>query len=178
MVLAGGFHAMHGLGFGLGFLNLIGTILFFFFIFMVIKFFIRGSRYAGHRGWHGRGDLGRNDWKKGDGSTGGWNRSDWGRGAPWMREEFWQQRREGFRPGGRDWNSESDDEAMTVARERLAGSEITPEQFETIKGGLKVDMSDSSRGRFDKAVHTARLRFAKGEITSEEFEAVKKTLLS
>lgn len=173
MVLAGGFHGMHGLGFGLGFLNFIGTILFFFFIFMVIKFFIRGSRYAGHRGWHGRGDWSKSDWKRGDGNTGGWNR-----GAPWMREEFWQQRKEGFRPGGRDWNSDSDDEAMSVARERLAQGEINPEQFETIKGGLKVDMSDSSGGRFDKAVHLARLRFAKGEITSDEFEAVKKTLLS
>lgn len=168
MVLAGGFYGMHGLGFGLGFLNFIGTILFFIFIFMVIKFFIRGSRYAGHRGWHSRGDWSKSDWKRGD----------WGKGAPWMREEFWQQRREGFRPGRGDWHSDSDDEAMSVARERLAQGEINPEQFETIKGGLKVDMSDSSGGRFDKAVHLARLRFAKGEISSEEFEAVKKTLLS
>jgi uncharacterized membrane protein len=167
MVLAGGFNGMHGLGFGLGFLNFIGTILFFVFVFMLIKFFVKGRRYAGHRGWHGRGDWNKNDWKRGD----------WGKGAPWMREEFWQQRREGSRPEGGDWQEHSD-EAMNVARERLAQGEITPEQFETIKQGLKVDMSDSSGGRFDKALHVARLRFAKGEITSEEFEAVKKTLLS
>jgi uncharacterized membrane protein len=161
MALAGGFYG-HGLGFGLGFLNFIGTILFFIFIFMLIKFFIRGSRYAGHRPWHGRGD---------------WSKDDWGRrGPPWMREEFWQGRKEGSRPWS--WYSEAGDEAMSVARERLAQGEITPEQFEAVKGGLKVDMADSSSGRFDKALHLARLRFAKGEITLEEFEAVKKTLLS
>jgi uncharacterized membrane protein len=158
MVLAGGFHGMHGVGFGLGFLNFIGTILFFVFIFMLIKFFARGARYAPYRGWRG-------DWRK----------SDWGKNAPWMREEFWQHR---SRPWHGDSESDTDDEAMSVARERLAKSEITPEQFETIRQGLKVDMSDSSGGRFDKAVHLARLRFAKGEITSEEFEVVKKTLLS
>jgi uncharacterized membrane protein len=164
MVLAGGFHGMHGVGFGLGFLNFIGTILFFVFIFMLIKFFIRGSRYAPYRGWN-RGDWSKHDWRK----------SDWGKNAPWMREEFWQHRN---RPWHGDSESDTDDEAMGVARERLAKSEITPEQFETIRQGLKVDRSDSSGGRFDKAVHLARLRFAKGEITSEEFEAVKKTLLS
>jgi uncharacterized membrane protein len=159
MALAGGFYG-HGLGFGLGFLNFIGTILFFIFIFMLIKFFVKGRHYAGHRNWHGRGE---------------WNRGDWGRrGPPWMNEKFWSQDKEGLRPG----YSDADDEAMSVARERLAQGTITPEQFETIRGGLKVDMSDSSGGRFDKAVHLARLRFAKGEITAEEFEAVKKTLLS
>jgi uncharacterized membrane protein len=171
MVLAGGFQGMHGVGFGLGFLNFIGTILFFVFIFMLIKFFVRGARYAGYRGWN-----------RGDSSRQGWNRGgDWGKNAPWMREEFWQSRKGGPRSWHGDWHGEShndvDDEAMTIARERLAKSEVTPEQFETIKQGLKVDMSDTS-GRFDKAVHLARVRFAKGEITSEEFEAVKKTLLS
>ncbi|MGL4610198.1 MAG: hypothetical protein ACRCYY_11025 [Trueperaceae bacterium] len=148
MVLAGGFHGMHAFGFGLGFLNFIGTILFFIFLFMLIKFFARGIRYAGYRNWQGRGDCKR-------------SKSDWGKHAPWMREEFWQSRE-----GGSD---ESEDEAMSVARERLAQSEITPKQFETLKGGLEVDMSDTL-GRFDKAVHIARLRFAKGEISSEEFD--------
>ncbi len=159
MVHAGGFYGMHGLGFGLGFLNLIGTILFFVFIFMLIKFFIKGRHYAGHRDWHGRGE---------------WGRSDWGRrGPPWMSEKFWAEGKEGQRP-----HATTDDEAMNVVRERVAQGEITPEQFETIKAGLKVDMSDAPLGRHDKAVHLARLRFAKGEITPQEFEAVKKTLLS
>jgi uncharacterized membrane protein len=176
MVLAGGFHGMHGFGFGLGFLNFIGTILFFVFIFMLIKFFVRGARYANYRGWD-RGERGGRGWNRSD-----WGRGDWGKGAPWMREEFWQNRKGGPRPWHGDWHGDRDndvdDEAMTIARERLAKSEITPEQFETIKQGLKVDMSDASAGRFDKAVHLARVRFAKGEITPEEFEAVKKILLS
>jgi uncharacterized membrane protein len=165
MVHAGGFYAMHGLGFGLGFLNLIGTILFFAFIFMVIKFFIKGGRYAAYRNWSGHEGHGRSEWSRGD-----WGRGGWNRGAPWMQGKEGQGK-EGFRP-------EADDEAMSVARERLAQGEINPEQFETIKGGLKVDMSDAPMGRHDKAVHLARLRFAKGEITVEEFAAVKKTLLS
>jgi uncharacterized membrane protein len=164
MVHAGGFYGMHGLGFGLGFLNFIGTILFFFFIFMVIKFFIKGRHYAGHRGWQGRGD---------------WNRSDWGRrGPPWLSEKFWAEGKEGHRRWHGNEHSDTEDEAMSVARERVAQGEITPEQFETIKQGLKVDISDAPMGRHDRAVHLARLRFAKGEITPEEFEAVKKTLLS
>jgi uncharacterized membrane protein len=157
MVYAGGFYGMNGLGFGLGFLNLIGTILFFVFIFMLIKFFVKGARYAGHRNWQGRGEWGKSEWSR--------------RGPPWMNEKFWAEGKEGSRPN-------VDDEAMNVARERVAQGEITPEQFETIKQGLKVDMSDSPLGRHDKAVHLARLRFAKGEISLEEFEAVKKALLN
>jgi uncharacterized membrane protein len=169
MVHAGGFYGMHGFGFGLGFLNLLGTILFFVFIFMLIKFFVKGARYAGYRNWQGRGDWGGRsprDWKNSAGKNG-----DWKTKAPWMSEKFWAEGRENSRP-------DVDDEAMNVARERVAQGEITPEQFETIKQGLKVDMSDSPLGRHDKAVHLARLRFAKGEIGLEEFEAVKKTLLS
>jgi uncharacterized membrane protein len=173
MVHAGGFYAMHGLGFGLGFLNLIGTILFFAFIFMVIKFFIKGGRYAAYRNWSGHESHGRGDWNRGDGGRGGWNR-----GAPWMRGNEGQGKGD-FRPWhGNTPSAGADDEAMSVARERLAQGEINPEQFETIKGGLKVDMSDAPMGRHDKAVHLARLRFAKGEISLEEFNAVKKTLLS
>jgi uncharacterized membrane protein len=164
MVEAGGFygvHGMHGFGFGLGFLNFIGTILFFIALFALIRFFIKGARYATYRNWQGQG---RGDWGKGD----------WGRKAPWMSEKFWMEGKEGQHRGHR--HSDTEDEAMSVARERVAQGEITPEQFETIKGGLKVDMSDSPLGRHDKAVHLARLRFAKGEISLEEFEAVKKAL--
>lgn len=170
MVEAGGFygmHGMHGFGFGLGFLNFVGTILFFIFIFMLVKFFVKGARYAGYRNWQGRGDWNRGDWGKR-----GWSpRGNWKNKAPWMNEKFWMDDKEGAHS-----HSDSDDEAMNVARERLAQGEITPEQFETVKQGLKVDMSDSPLGRHDRAVHLARLRFAKGEITLEEFEAVKKAL--
>jgi uncharacterized membrane protein len=170
MVEAGGFygmHGMHGFGFGLGFLNFIGTILFFIALFALIRFLIKGARYAGYRNWQGRGDWNRNEWK-----SGGWkNPGDWKNKAPWMSEKFWSDDKGGSHP-------DLDDEAMRVARERVAQGEITPEQFETVKQGLKVDMSDSPLGRHDKAVHLARLRFAKGEISLEEFEAVKKALLN
>jgi uncharacterized membrane protein len=172
MVEAGGFygmHGMHGFGFGLGFLNFIGTILFFIALFALIRFFIKGARYATYRNWQGQG---RGDWGKGDR-----NKGDWGRRAPWMSEKFWMEGKEGHRRGHGNYG-DMDDEAINVARERVAQGEITPEQFETVKGGLKVDMSDAPLGRHDRAVHLARLRFAKGEITLEEFEAVKKTLLS
>jgi uncharacterized membrane protein len=148
---------MHGAGFGLGFLNLIGTVLFFAFIVMAIKFFVKGGRYAGYRNHNG----------------------PWHRGAPWMHGSEGLGKDGATKDGFRRWQGEvSEDEAMSVARERLASGQINPEQFEAVKQGLKVDMSDSPLGRHDKAVHLARLRFAKGEITAEEFEAVKKTLLA
>jgi uncharacterized membrane protein len=90
-------------------------------------------------------------------------RGDWNRSAPWV------QARE---------TNEVNDEALSVARERLAKGEINPEQFETIKGGLKVDVSNAPLGRHDTALQVARERFAKSEITLEEFEAVKKILAS
>ena len=133
-------HGMHGFGFGLGFLNLIGTLLFFFFLFWVAKFVIRGVRTS---------------------SSGG---------APWS----WRGR--GFGRG-----THGQDDALRTARDRLARSDITPEEFETIKQGLGTQAADSPGERFwnrDDAMTTARQRFAQGEITLEEFEAVKKSLQS
>ena len=43
-------HTLHAAGFGLGFLNLLGSILFFIFIFFVIKSLI--YYFAGHKGGH------------------------------------------------------------------------------------------------------------------------------
>ena len=140
-------HGMHGFGFGLGFLNLIGTLLFFFFLFWVAKFVIRGIRASGSGGgpWAGRGPR-------------GWRKFDFGRGHY------------------------GSDDALQTARDRLARSEITPKEFETIKQGLGTSQaSEHSPNRFwggDDALSTARQRFAQGELTLEEFEAVKKALQS
>jgi uncharacterized membrane protein len=90
-------------------------------------------------------------------------KGDWNRSAPWV------QARE---------VSEVTDKALSVARERLAKGDINPEQFKTIKQGLRVDVSNAPLGRHDTALQVARARFARGEITLEEFEAVKKTLAS
>ena len=77
------------------------------------------------------------------------------------------------------------DDAMETARERLARSEITPEQFEAIRSGLEPKREqrdwdqrwDAGRGwRRDDALELARMRFARGEISSEEFEMIRKAL--
>lgn len=137
-------HGMHGFGFGLGFLNLIGTLLFVFFLFWVAKFVIRGIRYSSGGGFGG------------------------GRGRSFRRR---------FERGfGRNFG-ESDD-ALQTARDRLARSEITPEEFETIKQGLGTPPSQEGFWGGDDALSTARQRFAQGDITLEEFEAVKKALQS
>jgi putative membrane protein len=157
-------YGWHGAGFGFGFLNFIGTILFFILMFALLRGLFRGWGYA-------------------NGMRGPWGHrhSGWGRGGPWRA---WMN---GF---GRD-------EAMETARERLARSEITPEQFDAIKKGLETrqntewDERHDSRGEWgradwsrgwrgmmgrDEALEIARMRFARGEISAEEFEMIKRSL--
>ena len=68
---------------------------------------------------------------------------------------------------------------MRVARERLANSELSPEEFVTLKEGLRMSAphGEATPYRRDSALTTARMRFAQGEISREEFEAVKKALM-
>ncbi len=102
--------------------------------------------------------------------------------------------------GGGNWGHWGGrDEALETARERLAKSELTPEQFEEIKRGLVTPQSNANEWRSsdgwrdmkrefrgmsrnwggkDNALETARVRFAKGEIASEEFEMIKRALES
>jgi uncharacterized membrane protein len=80
------------------------------------------------------------------------------------------------------------DQAMSTARERLAKSEITPEQFETIKKSLETRKAASEHEEHDwkerignwanndSALNVARMRLAKGEISSEEFEMIRRAL--
>ncbi len=96
---------------------------------------------------------------------------------------------------GSNWGGR--DEALETARERLARSELTPEQFEEIKRSLMTPQSNASEWRSsegwqdmkrefrgmsrnwggkDNAIETARVRLAKGEISTEEFEMIKRTL--
>lgn len=133
MALAYGGHAM----FGLGFLNLIGTLLFFGFLVFAFKMFFRGMRYS-----------------KANGAPGPWN---WG-------------------PSHAHRHHDHEDEAMKLAKERLAQSDISPEDFETLKSGLKASAPQPGY-RQDSALATARMRFAQGELSQEEFDAVKKALL-
>ncbi len=138
---------MHGVGFGLGFLNLVGTVLFIVFAVWVFKFVVRGVRTSGRGPW------------------------EW-RGPGSHRRSFW-----GDHTGSDAGNFDS---AMKTARERLAKNEISPEEFETLKRGLKSEETQESPPppRGDSALATARMRFAQGEMSAEEFEAVKKALQS
>jgi hypothetical protein len=108
----------------------------------------------------------------------------------------WGGGRGGWSPRGMmggNWGGS--DEALETARQRLAKSELTPEQFEEIKRSLETkqasewrssdgwrDMKREFRGQFrnwggkDNALETARLRLAKGEISTEEFEMMKRAL--
>lgn len=105
---------------------------------------------------------------------GGWRN---GRG-PWHGGTDWGA---GWHGGpGRRWaghDGPAIDEAMQTARERLAGGEIGPQEFETLKRGLGTGSAEEQPRR-DSAVNRARVRFAKGELSLEEFEAVKKALQS
>jgi uncharacterized membrane protein len=126
-------HGM-GLGFGLGFLNFLGTVLFFILLIWALKLFFRGER-----GWSPRGRY--RHWERGEG-----------------------------------------DEAIMAARERLAHGEITADEFEAIKGGLRSNApqedhpSEAWFRRRDGALGIARLRLARGEITLDEFEALRRAL--
>ena len=113
----------------------------------------------------------------------------------------WGGGRGGWNPrgmmGGGNWGGR--DEALETARERLAKSELTPEQFEEIKRNLVQPQGNTSDWRSsdgwqdmkrefrglsrnwggkDGALETARLRLAKGEISGEEFEMIKRALES
>lgn len=131
-------------GFGLGFLNLIGTLLFFVFLFWAFKMLFRGLRYGGPRGgwsgppWsrHGHGPLG----------AGGHGEDE---AMSTARERFAQgeidagsfaavrQALAADRPADADGAAPRRmDRALALARRRLANSEITPEEFEVVRKTL------------------------------------------
>ncbi len=141
----------HMFGFGLGFLNFIGTLLFFGFMLMAIRMVFFGSRFAGGRSCGGH-----------------WRQKMMERSRHWSED----------RGPAAHFGSPASDDAMQVARDRLANSELSPEEFETIKQGLKDSQPETGDHfrRHDSALNTARLRFAKGELSREEFDAVRKAL--
>jgi putative membrane protein len=137
-------HGFYGPGFGLGFLNLLGTILFVVLLVAALRALMGG------------------------------------RGGPWGPR------------GRRAWAAAgfgAPDPALDAARERLARSEISPEQFEDIRAALRAGRAEpqphehmgppwAAMGRWgrDGALETARLRLARGEVTPEEFEAIRRAL--
>ncbi len=167
---------MHGghmmnMGFGLGFLNLIGTVLFWALLIWTVRFFVRGGfRDGGFRRRYG----GRYAKWRGEMTRGGHGRGDWGRGRP-----------------------PEQDEADKLLRERLAKGEISEDEYAQLKaklgengspGGNANGGTNGNGGRFeggplswlrgDSALETARLRLAQGEITPDEFETIRRVLTS
>lgn len=140
-------YPMHA-GFGLGFLNLLGTILFIVFLIWAFKGLSRGFRYGGRGG--------------------GWSPRSWG-GPPWSRyghgshdergdgDEAMTTARERFAQG------EIDPDDFAAIRQALTGSRPS-------------DGDGYRPRRFDPALALARMRLARSEITPEEFETVRKTL--
>ncbi len=138
-----------GFGFGLGFLNFIGTILFLVFLFWAFKAIFRGFRYAGGRGsgWSGRGPWG---WHK---HHHGGHDSDEAMSA--ARERLAQ--------------GDIDPEEYEAIKQGLAADRPSDSSDSSGYRGYGYRRTDS-------ALALARMRFAKGEISAEEFEAVRKTL--
>lgn len=140
------------MGFGLGFLNFIGTILFFVFMFKIFQMFagrggsmrgcMKGMKYAGgpwmqggRRGWRGfEGNDGaveaaRERYAKGEISKEQYDSIKTGLGAQEAQESHddWRGMRRFFKS----------DDALEIARVRFAKGEITLEQFEALKKGLE-----------------------------------------
>lgn len=158
MALAYGFGHAAGFGFGLGFLNLLGTVLFFLLIVFLIRTLMWGGRHRPHaRGPH-----------DGDGS------GDGSGGAPWKHGPWREWMRDDTAPAPA--THEEADEAMEVARQRLAEGEIEPEAFATIREGLERSRGAPRNAATDAALRTVRLRFARGEIDRERFDAVRDAL--
>ena len=144
-------HAVgHGAGFGLGFLNFLGTILFFITVVWFFRTFILGRR-GRYRPPFGRGR--------------GWGRWE-GYGDNGGEDSALRMAKERFAQG-----KISAEEFETI-RSGLGGDEGDKRD-----GPNFPDLSNlgSNWGR-ERALDIARTRFAKGEINQEEFETVRRTL--
>lgn len=136
---------MGGMGFGLGFLNFIGTILFFVAVFWALRFFFRGGlhkhrhgRYAkwrewrGNRPWEGRTDeadrtlrerLARGEIKE----------DEYNRLKTQLNGNGGGSGAQGGRPEGGPLGWLRGNDALEVARMRLARGEISADEFETLR---------------------------------------------
>lgn len=122
---------MHGCaGFGLGFLNLLGIVLFWGMVILAIKWLRNGrscrrSRYAGRfnmmqEGNDSAAETARERFARGDISQEEYERIKSNLGAA-------------KRPEGNPFGFMRGGDPLDIARLRLAKGEITPEEFNTLK---------------------------------------------
>ncbi len=147
-----------GMGFGLGFLNLLGTILFWVAVFWAVKFFIRGGFRGGYRGrlpkWRGEWSGGRNG------------------GRPWENrsDEAEKVMRERLAKG------EISEDEYAKLKSHLGNSD--DEGNGAHNGPSRPEGGPLGWLRGDGALELARMRFAKGEIGADEFETIRRVLTS
>ncbi len=120
---------MHG-GFGLGFLNFLGTILFFVAVFWAVKFFLLG----GYRSRRWRGYRGGRRWEGAEGEAESEARERLARGE--IGEDEFNRLKSTFKRGFRGEGWFGGDRALEHARMRLAQGELSVEEFETIRKAL------------------------------------------
>ncbi len=120
---------MHG-GFGLGFLNFLGTILFFVAVFWAVKFFLLGGLRS--RRW--RGYRGGRRWEGAESEAESEARERLARGE--IGEDELNRLKSTFKRGFRGEGWFGGDRALEHARMRLAQGELSVEEFETIRKAL------------------------------------------
>lgn len=151
---------MGGMGFGLGFLNFLGTILFFVAVFWALRFFFRGGL---HKYRHG--------------NPGKWRdlRERYGGPRPWDRTDGAEQTlRERLARG------EIDQDEFNRLKTQLGGNAGSSGGGNGNGNGRGPRPEGGPLGwlRGDNALEVARLRLAKGEISADEFETLRRVLSS
>ena len=150
-----------GAGFGLGFLNFLGTVLFIVLAIGFLRALSRRRRWR-RSAMRGAGPTGP------AGSASGDDRSEWWNDVrSWWDDGRCEHRHEATASGTAQHDGHAADEAMKIARGRLAEGEIDPDAFAVLRDGLERDRGG---GRHDEAIATLRLRFVRGEIDRAAFD--------
>lgn len=126
---------MHAYGFGLGFLNFLGTALFVLALIFAVKVLARGGWQGGRRGWarcQGRWD-GHGPQAPDEAMRAARERLARGEIDP----EAFEALRKGLAPAEARQDGRPDG-ALELARLRFAQGELTPEEFEAIKKALQA----------------------------------------
>ncbi|GGJ29012.1 SHOCT domain-containing protein [Deinococcus roseus] len=131
-----------GIGFGLGFLNFVGTVLFLMFIFGLLRMFAFGGGCGKHHWKHKKHHM-QKFWQQDSGAT-QIVRERYARGEI-DREEYQDLmaglgvKKEEQETVQTQWRPPfmGNDRALEVARQRLAQGDITPEEYEAIRKALE-----------------------------------------